>query len=273
MKTPLSIIRTRCNYSQSLAAQAVGVSRQMFSVWESGAKAIPPARLEQLAQLFGVHVDLLSQQDLEAVEHFCDRPMFSHVVQGRQVLSFAPTGHGRIYLGSPGPSRPEERGMTVLNRKNRSLQALERHLTLKPGSQADDLPQLEAAVSALDCFGRLVNLSAQLEPDAALRTLSLLGDHLELLAAALGVSKKTGEFSPAELHQVQLLRVKWNRNTRDALDRRRQETLPSSPDDRDAFMDRLLACYQQAKYDGWSQVELQWRLNQLFHEVDADEAD
>lgn len=133
MKTALFMIRTRCNYSQSLAAQTVGVSRQLFSAWESGTKQIPTVRKEQLARLFGIDAALLSVSDLTKVEQFCDRPMFSHVIHGRQVFSFAPVGAPRIYLGAPDLHRPEERGNIAIARKNAILQSLDQQITLKPG--------------------------------------------------------------------------------------------------------------------------------------------
>ena len=65
MKTALYLIRSRCNYSQAMAAKAIGVSRQMLGAWESGAKALPPARQEQLAALFGIEPELLTEYSLE----------------------------------------------------------------------------------------------------------------------------------------------------------------------------------------------------------------
>ena len=41
MKTALAVIRTRCNYSQTVLASALGLSRQVVSAWENGNKKIP----------------------------------------------------------------------------------------------------------------------------------------------------------------------------------------------------------------------------------------
>ena len=56
MKTALAVIRTRCNYSQTVLASALGLSRQVVSAWENGNKKIPEGRLAELASLFGVRI-------------------------------------------------------------------------------------------------------------------------------------------------------------------------------------------------------------------------
>lgn len=271
MKTALFMIRTRCNYSQSLAAQTIGVSRQLFSAWESGTKQIPAVRKEQLARLFGIDAVLLSASNLTKVEQFCDRPMFSHVIHGRQVFSFAPVGAARIYLGAPDLQRPEERGNIAIARKNAILQSLDQQITLRPGRQADDLPQLETVVSALDCLERLVHLFAELDSDTALHALMLLKKHLELLAAVFGVEQEGFEMSAEDLQQVHIIRARWERKNRQTMDQRRLEHIPELSNNRSVLESQLLAFYERAKHDGWNRVELQGYLNKLFCEVDVDE--
>ena len=40
MKTALAVIRTRCNYSHTVLASVLGLSRQVVSAWENGKKKI-----------------------------------------------------------------------------------------------------------------------------------------------------------------------------------------------------------------------------------------
>lgn len=56
--------RTRCKMTQEFVAEAVGVSRQAVSKWESGAADPSTANLLALARLFGVS----AQELLRAVE-------------------------------------------------------------------------------------------------------------------------------------------------------------------------------------------------------------
>ena len=88
MKTALYHIRTRCNYSQSMAARELQVSRQIFSAWEQGKKQIPEGRKAMLASLFGVPIQILDTENEAEIQDFCDRPMFSTICQGsRSFLS------------------------------------------------------------------------------------------------------------------------------------------------------------------------------------------
>ena len=90
MKTALYYIRTRCNYSQSMVARELDVSRQIYSAWENGAKPIPPSRKEELSTLFGVPADILDEHNDIRIKRFCDQPVFSRLCRGRQVFSFQP---------------------------------------------------------------------------------------------------------------------------------------------------------------------------------------
>lgn len=274
MKTALYLIRSRCNYSQAMAAKAIGVSRQMLGAWESGAKALPPARQEQLAALFGIEPELLTEYSLEQVEDFCDRPMFSHTVQGRQVFSFCPTSESRVYLEGPGKIRPEEQGTALMNHKHRLMEQLEESLRLTPGHQADQLPTLEAGISILAIITRLFALSAQSEPDVSLRLLSFFRKQLSLLEAALNGSAGQAEFTPEEQSQLRLFRAHWAQENRQAM-ARNQNAFQLAPDqpDTQAWLEQLINCYRQLRFDGGSRAELQWHLNQLMNGVYPNETD
>ena len=56
--------RTRCKMTQEFGAEALGVSRQAVSKWESGASDPSTANLLALAELYGVTVqELLENQE------------------------------------------------------------------------------------------------------------------------------------------------------------------------------------------------------------------
>lgn len=94
MKTALYHIRTRCNYSQSMAARELQVSRQIFSAWEQGKKQIPEGRKAMLASLFGVPIQILDTENEAEIQDFCDRPMFSTICQGKAGLFFLSPSNG-----------------------------------------------------------------------------------------------------------------------------------------------------------------------------------
>ena len=77
MRTALYYIRSRCNYSQSMVARELHVSRQMFSAWENGTKSIPNARKAELADMFGIEKEKLDETDEAVILAYCDQPMFS----------------------------------------------------------------------------------------------------------------------------------------------------------------------------------------------------
>ena len=69
MRTALYYIRSRCNYSQSMVARELHVSRQMLSAWENGTKPIPNARKAELADMFGIEKEKLDETDIKAVSY------------------------------------------------------------------------------------------------------------------------------------------------------------------------------------------------------------
>lgn len=269
MKTALALLRSRCNYSQALAARALGVSRQVLSAWESGGKPIPSARQDQIARLLGIDRALLSEPDLDRVAAFCDRPMFSHTFEKRQVFSFSPAPQSRVYLEGPAAVRPEEQGTALMSRKHALLAELDALLSFTPGCQADELPAMEVAVSTLSTFRKLLKLAERSEPAVALRLLHFFQDQLILLATALGDPEEQPLPTPAERNQLLQLRARWARENRRT---RRSEQLPQ-PQTREEWLARLAAYYQQARFDGWSRAEMQWRLNQWMNGAFANETD
>lgn len=269
MKTALALLRSRCNYSQALAARALGVSRQVLGAWESGAKSIPVARQDQIARLLGVDRDLITEPDLDQVAAFCDRPMFSHTFEGRQVFSFSPAPESRVYLEGPAAVRPEERGAALMNRKHAMFVELDALLSFTPGRQADELPAMESAVALLSTFYKLLKLAERSEPAVALRLLRFFQAQLTLLAAAMGDLEGQPLPTPAEQHQLLRLRALWARENRRM---QNSERLPE-PQTRAEWLAQLAAYYQQARFDGWNRAEMQWRLNQWMNGAFSNETD
>lgn len=61
--------RKKCGYSQETLAQALGISRQAISKWETGESEPEIGKLKLLAEVFGVTTDwLLSEEDPEETE-------------------------------------------------------------------------------------------------------------------------------------------------------------------------------------------------------------
>lgn len=54
--------RTRCKMTQEFVAEAIGVSRQAVSKWESGASDPSTANLIALARLFGISAEELLRE-------------------------------------------------------------------------------------------------------------------------------------------------------------------------------------------------------------------
>ena len=165
MKTAIYHIRTRCNYSQSMAARELGVSRQMFSAWEHGDKPIPDIRKQSISALFGVPVSILEETDEAAVLSFCDRPMFSTTCQGKQVFSFLPPKkQTRVFLGVPTATRPEEQCKILMSQKAALLEKLDRLFQFDPQRQVDELPDMEWKLSVLSRFASVADAAEAVAP-------------------------------------------------------------------------------------------------------------
>ena len=95
-----------------------------------------------------------------------------------------------------------------------------------------------------------------------------------MLEAALNGSAGQAEFTPDEQSQLRLFRAHWARENRQAM-ARNQNALQLAPDqpDTQAWLEQLINCYRQLRFDGGSRAELQWHLNQLMNGVYPNETD
>lgn len=109
LKDNLVMLRKIAGYSQERVAEEIGISRQAYAKWESGATVPDVEKAARLAQLYGVTIDGL---------------MKTETLPGVGVLPPAPQGKriwGSVALG--------ERGQLVIPKAARD------ELGLKPGAR------------------------------------------------------------------------------------------------------------------------------------------
>lgn len=270
MKTALYHIRTRCNYSQSMAARELQVSRQIFSAWEQGKKQIPEGRKEMLAALFGIPVQILDTEDEQDIQDFCDRPMFSMVCQGKQVFSFRPHQTAQhVFLGAPTDTRPEDRCHTLMAQKGALLEHMNGLLSFEPAQQVDQLPDMELRISLLTAFCKLTDLAEEMAPQSRRRLLQFLLEQMNLLSRMLQGSSSF-DLDVWSQQQLQLLRYRWGQQNRPTEHHRDLDHSEAGPSE---ILDRVQYWYQQAKTSGVDRSELQWKLNQLLEQEHHHELD
>ncbi len=277
MKTALSVVRARCNYSQAMLAEAIGVSRQMVCAWENGSKKLPEARAAELAALFGVPSEILKEEDLPAVERWCDRPLFSAEKQGRQVFSFEPPGRElSVFLSQPGSPMPAERSRELAARRSAALQRLTDLSGVRAEQQAKDLSAAELCVQVLECAASLLDCAAQAGDQARARIVRFVLEQLRLLEQVFadGQPERDGQ-SDWQKQQLRLLRTHWAQMNRS--DRARAERVPERlPDDGDSgerkrLPDRLNELYHRAMAQGVSRWDLQLYFERILMEEYDDE--
>lgn len=68
MKT-LAEARKRAGYTQEMMCEELDVDQSAVAQWEGGYRSIPPYRLEQMLQMYGVHPDEIELPDLKSGKH------------------------------------------------------------------------------------------------------------------------------------------------------------------------------------------------------------
>lgn len=273
MKTAIYHIRTRCNYSQSMAAREIGVSRQMFSAWEHGDKPIPDTRKQALSALFGVPVSILTEKDEAKVLDFCDRPVFTTTCCGKQVFSFLPPDkQTRIFLGSPTNTRPEEQCRELMSQKSDLLNKIDQLFRFVPQHQVDELPGMEMKLSVLSRFASVMDTVEEIEPQYRIRLLRLILEQMDILAAMLQGAKIPEQNVWAQ-QQIHLLRYRWGQinalpdEPAVCAEGGSQNVKPAE------ILRQIDYWYQEAKRQGTDWAELQWRLNQILEQENEHELD
>ena len=80
LKDNLVMLRKLNGYSQELIAEKIGISRQAYAKWESGATIPDIERASMLADVYGVSVDsLLKTENVEGIGKLPPAPQGKHI--------------------------------------------------------------------------------------------------------------------------------------------------------------------------------------------------
>lgn len=277
MKTALSVIRIRCNYSQTILAEVIGVSRQMVCAWENGSKKLPNDRAAELASLFGVPSYLLKETDLHKVEQWCDRPLFSNVKNGRQVFSFEPAEHGtfpNVFLSRPGDSMPAARSRDLMLKRNSILQSLSDLAEVRANQQSTDLNYAEPCVYILEKVQALMECAVQTDGPVRERMLLFVLEQLFLIEYAFtGNVPWQGQPTDWQKQQIQMLRSHWAQTNRTFRVQAEQVPMRLREDDGElkGLAERLNELYHCAMEQGFSRRDMEVYLEQILKEEYDDE--
>lgn len=268
MKTALTVIRTRCNYSQTLLSSVLGISRQVISAWENGNKRIPEGRLAELAALFGVPMTLLVAEDLALVERWCDRPVFSTQKQGRQAFSFEPVGESRrVILTEPSAPMPAAQCRDLKQRRNCTLRQLATCTEIRPSQQAEDLSIAEPCIAILEQIQRLFTTASAAESRDQEAILWFVTEQVSLLCQVLSPdSQETNPLTDWQKQQLQMLRTHGaavNRSRR----KQRNHTIANGISlKKTGLTERLNMLYHRALAQGMNRRELQFYFERILEE-------
>lgn len=86
----LKYIRNRCNLSLNELAEAIGVTRQALSSWETEKKPIPDQRKKQLSIYFGIDEDYFGEISEEKKKDLLEKAMFRYVDNGKESYRYKP---------------------------------------------------------------------------------------------------------------------------------------------------------------------------------------
>ena len=277
MKTALSVIRRRCNYSQAMLAEVIGVSRQLICAWENGSKKLPNDRAAELAALFGIPSDILKEDALQKVEQWCDRPLFSNEKNGRQVFSFEPVEHGispNVFLSPPGDDMPAARSRELMLKRNSILQNLSALAEIRANQQSTDLNYVEPCVSILERVQTLMECAAQTDSSTRERMLLFILEQLFLLEHVF-TGKEAGQGGPTDWQkqQIRMLRAHWAQINRTYRAQAEQVPVQLQEDtgEQKCLTERLNELYHCAMKQGFSRRDMKVYLEQIMREEYDDE--
>ena len=84
----LRFIRIRCNFSLNELADILSVTRQAISSWENEKKEIPPQRLTQLSDFFGVEEKYFKEISDNQIEELLCRPMYRWDINNKETYRY-----------------------------------------------------------------------------------------------------------------------------------------------------------------------------------------
>ncbi len=269
MKTALYHIRMRCNYSQSMTARIIGISRQALSMWENGEKTIPEKRKAELAALFGIDAGILDEQDAEKIAAFCDRAVFSRSCEGKQVFSFCPAeDRPRIFLGMPQEKLPAQSCQDMMAHKTALLERVDHMLRFEFDRQVEQMTQMNQMITLLERMVGILDCCNQVDEAHRGRLLRFLSEQMGILSAVLGIEDSSHSDDKWNREQEHLLRFRLGQLNRS--EKRAGKLLAVENTAAVSLMERAEYWYQYMKQAGISSSELQWYLNQLLEQENHD---
>lgn len=268
MKTALFLIRTRCNYSQVFLATVLGVSRQVISAWETGSKKLPDHRAKELAGLFGVPLTLLTQYDPADVEHWCDRPLFPRLIQGRQVFSFEPAEQSpQVVVLPPDAPMPADKSRELMACRNRMLKNIATVTAIRQGQQVEDLSYAEPCISILEQILEIFHTAGEADGICRQMMLTFLLEQISLSRYVLCGIESESTPSQWQIQQIQMLRAHWAASIRKH--KAAQEFHPLTTEDvspNSSLSERITLYYRQALDLGVNTQDMQYYLEKIMTE-------
>ena len=268
MKTALFLIRTRCNYSQVFLATVLGVSRQVISAWENGRKKLPDHRAKELAGLFGVPLTLLTQQNPDDVERWCNRPLFPRLIQGRQVFSFEPAEQSpQVVVLPPDAPMPADKSRELVACRNRMLKNIAEVTAIRQGRQVEDLSYAEPCISILEQILEIFRTAGETDGICRQMMLTFLREQISLSRYVLCGIEPESTPSQWQIQQIQMLRAHWAASIRKH--NAAQEVHPLTQEDISPYSslsERITLYYRQALDLGVNTQDLQYYLEKIMME-------
>lgn len=269
MKTALAVIRTRCNYSQTVLASVLGLSRQVVSAWENGNKKIPEGRLAELASLFGVPAALLTMEELDVVERWCDRPVFPTQRRGRQVFSFEPVGENRnVILNEPSAPMPAVQSRDLMQRRNYTMRQLAACTQIRAEQQTKDLSIAEPCITILEQIRQLFDTALNAEPRVQEQILQFVLKQILLLCQVLSPdTQDAANLTDWQKQQIQMLRTHWAAMNRERRKREQNHAITETKNLKECSLtERLNTLYHHAMTQGMDRRDLQLYLERIWEE-------
>ena len=127
-------LRIRCNLSTSELADQLGVTRQAVCSWESGKKAIPEKRKNQMAAFFGIDRTYFDEIDEEKRNKLIQKAMNFYQKDGKEIYLYRPNktpkSHDETvtYYQKDREKSLDEEYLLAKKRKQQAIQEIEKQI-------------------------------------------------------------------------------------------------------------------------------------------------
>ena len=127
-------LRIRCNLSTSELADQLGVTRQAVCSWESGKKAIPEKRKNQMAAFFGIDRTYFDEIDEEKRNELIQKAMYFYQKDGKEIYLYRPNktpkSHDETvtYFQKDREKSLDEEYLLAKKRKQQTIQEIEEQI-------------------------------------------------------------------------------------------------------------------------------------------------